>query len=283
MQGIEENNKEVFPPVYLVIMGIGAALVLQGLVPQALSALTQQWGAFHTSDTYAKLNLLVTQTIAFGLCALVFMGGLNALGFRKVALVLWALAGGIAIVALPIIQYLALDADSFQLPAAFVEVEQALENLEAQAATMIKRLLANQLALNLLVMGVIPGVMEEAFFRGFIQKNFHKQLNAHLAIWLTAFLFSFIHFQVYGFVPRMLLGALYGYLTYWSGSLFPAVFAHFLNNAINVGVAYGALNGTIAPEWADDNPAIPAWFALGSLVLTCVLLYAFYRFSKHKA
>jgi hypothetical protein len=62
--------------------------------------------------------------------------------------------------------------------------------------------------------------------------------NIHVAIWISAFFFSAIHVQFFGFVPRMLLGALFGYLYYWSGNLWVPMFAHFVNNGFAVCMIY---------------------------------------------
>jgi len=59
-------------------------------------------------------------------------------------------------------------------------------------------------------------------------------MNIHAAIWVTAFIFSAIHVQFYGFLPRILLGAAFGYMAVWSGSLWLPILAHFINNAVGV-------------------------------------------------
>lgn len=91
------------------------------------------------------------------------------------------------------------------------------------------------LVLNVLIIGVMAGVGEELLFRGAIQRLLATtNLGPHVAIWLTATLFSAIHLQFFGFVPRLLLGAFFGYLLYWSDSLWVPVAAHALNNIIYV-------------------------------------------------
>lgn len=88
---------------------------------------------------------------------------------------------------------------------------------------------------NLLVIAVLAGIVEEFFFRGCLQKIIEKiVVNKHAAVWIAAFIFSAIHLQFYGFFPRLLLGALLGYLFVWSGSIWLPVLAHVLNNALVV-------------------------------------------------
>ncbi|AFL83877.1 putative metal-dependent membrane protease [Belliella baltica DSM 15883] len=122
--------------------------------------------------------------------------------------------------------------------------------------------------MGVLVIGVCAGLGEEFFFRGVLQPKLHAYTgNAHVGIWLTAFIFSAIHFQFYGFFPRMLLGAIFGYLYLYSGSLIYPIVAHILNNTVTVILVYlnklGKVNFDI--EEADEV-SIPLAL-LGLLIL----------------
>ena len=97
----------------------------------------------------------------------------------------------------------------------------------------------SEFALAFLVVAIFAGICEEFLFRGIIQTELLKGTkNIHVAIWISAFFFSAIHVQFFGFVPRMLLGALFGYLYYWSGNLWVPMFAHFVNNGFAVCMIY---------------------------------------------
>ena len=101
------------------------------------------------------------------------------------------------------------------------------------------------LTIMILIVGVLTGIGEEFVFRGIVQRLFlEKFRNRHIAVWTTAIIFSAIHFQFYGFVPRMLLGAFFGYLLVWSGNIWLPVTAHALNNSLSVIGAY---------IWGTDN------------------------------
>jgi uncharacterized protein len=92
---------------------------------------------------------------------------------------------------------------------------------------------------NVLFIGLLTAVVEEFLFRGCLQTIFKQWTkNIHVAIWVTAILFSFFHMDFYGFLPRVLLGALFGYFVAWSGSIWPAVWAHFINNGTIVVLTY---------------------------------------------
>jgi membrane protease YdiL (CAAX protease family) len=95
------------------------------------------------------------------------------------------------------------------------------------------------LVFNLLLLGLIAGVGEELLFRGILQRFIAQySKNLHIAVWGTAILFSMIHFQPEGFIPRFLLGALLGYLSVWTGSLWASILGHVSFNSIQVLLFY---------------------------------------------
>lgn len=96
------------------------------------------------------------------------------------------------------------------------------------------------------VIAVLPAIGEELVFRGMIQNYLLKATrNPHVSIWIAAFLFSAIHFQFFGFLPRLALGALFGYLYLWSGNIWIAIIAHFVNNGFSVIAIYLYQRGTV--------------------------------------
>ncbi|MFM8912032.1 MAG: type II CAAX prenyl endopeptidase Rce1 family protein, partial [Flammeovirgaceae bacterium] len=98
---------------------------------------------------------------------------------------------------------------------------------------------AGEFAVAMLVVAVGAGICEEFLFRGIIQQELMRSSNnIHVSIWVAAFLFSTIHMQFFGFVPRLLLGALFGYLYHWSGNLLVPMFAHFVNNGFSLLMMY---------------------------------------------
>lgn len=125
--------------------------------------------------------------------------------------------------------------------------------LEAQAAMMTKSLLrfdnAEGLLAVLIAVAALPAICEEWLFRGTVQPVLMRGTgNLHLSVWISAALFSAIHMQFFGFVPRMLLGALFGYLVAYSGSLWPAILGHFVNNAGVVVAAWW-----MGESWLEDG------------------------------
>ena len=109
------------------------------------------------------------------------------------------------------------------------------ESAAKQIEFMLKRNTVQDLLLNLVLVAVFAGVGEELFFRGVLQRLFIKLFkNPWAGILVTAFIFSAIHFQFYGFIPRFILGILLGLIYWYSGSLWPAIIAHFAYDAFAV-------------------------------------------------
>lgn len=149
----------------------------------------------------------------------------------------------LSIVILPLVAVTEQWNQSLQLPESMANVQQWMRSMEDRAEEMMTFLTfehsTGTLILNLLVMAALPAICEEFLFRGTIQSFLMKQTGKpHLAIWISAFVFSAIHFQFFGFVPRFLLGAYLGYLFYWSRSLWLPILAHFLHNALSLIISY---------------------------------------------
>lgn len=139
-----------------------------------------------------------------------------------------------------------------------------------------------QLFLAILIIAVLPAIGEEIVFRGLIQNELMRgTANIHLSIWFAAFLFSAIHMQFFGFVPRLLLGALFGYLYYWSGNLMVAIFAHFVNNGVSVLALYFYQQGTLNFDLESPDAAPPSMVMISGLV-TAALLYFFYKYYRER-
>jgi membrane protease YdiL (CAAX protease family) len=129
--------------------------------------------------------------------------------------------------------------------------------------------LVTDLVFNLFLIGILPAIAEEFLFRGVLQRLLHDRIrNVHIAIWLSAAIFSLVHFQFLGFVPRMLLGGILGYTFYASGSIWVPVVAHAFNNAAQVIMAYLFQRGIIDYN-IENNEHTPLYLGLLSL-LSCV-------------
>lgn len=174
-----------------------------------------------------------------------------------------------------------------RLPAALSGLEQELQALEARAEAMTGRLLSvdsfQGLLLNLALIAVLPALAEELFFRGTLQRIMHDKLGAHAAVWIAAIVFSTIHFQFYGFIPRVLLGALMGYLLVWSGNLWIPILAHFVNNAMAVLFYYFKAKGMATIDLEQIGGLSSLYWGLASLVAAVVVIVIIFRRSRRGA
>ena len=176
---------------------------------------------------------------------------------------------------------------SMKLPDFLKGLEEWMLSKELEMAEMTKQLLIMNnmgvLAFNILMLAVIPAIGEELIFRGCLQKIFARWTgNKHIAIWITAIIFSAIHVQFYGFLPRMLLGALFGYLLIWSRTIWIPILAHFLNNAVAVMTAYVYQRQGISLDKLDQPDPIAFYVYILSFIAFSGLLWIFYSTSlKH--
>ncbi|MCC5944038.1 MAG: CPBP family intramembrane metalloprotease [Bernardetiaceae bacterium] len=237
----------------------------------------------------------VSMTVGFGILPWIFVKYTDPLrsyfqnNKEKVRhnAMLFTLAALITLVSMPFILFIGTLNQSMQLPDFLSGLENWMRNKEDSIAELTRYITAFdshwQFAFGLLIVAVLPGIAEEYCFRGILQKRLRLLFsNPHVAIVLAAVVFSAIHVQFYGFLPRFLLGAMFGYLFYWSGNLKVAMFAHFVNNAAALFAVY--LSGTQemlenpAMQEVESMPTLIGSAAV-SLVLCGFLLHYFYKIS----
>lgn len=177
----------------------------------------------------------------------------NSLSFKSVSRQQLMLTAVIMFFAMPLINVLSLWNEQLHLPGFLESVEAWMRAAEAKAMAITEAFLAVNtplgLAVNILIIAIIPALGEELLFRGVVQKELSKWSGkVHLSIWITAFLFSAIHLQFLGFFPRFLIGGLLGYMFYWSGSIWLPILAHFVNNAVAVILYYMVAKGRLEAD-----------------------------------
>ncbi len=134
-----------------------------------------------------------------------------------------------------------------------------------------------RLLVMLLVAGIIPAFGEEFLFRGIVQRLFQRWTRSgHLAVWLAALIFSLIHMQFLNFLPRLILGAMLGYLFLWSGRLWYSIAAHFFNNAVLLVYAYVYVIQGGDPAALQSNADFQ-WLPVVFLSLLSLLLLYFFK------
>ena len=167
------------------------------------------------------------------------------------------------------------------LPKMFSGIEVWMKTSEEQATLLTEKFMnvrtVQGLLFNIFLISVIPAIGEELYFRGALQGVIREWKGIRTSIWLTAIIFSTIHFQFYGFVPRMLMGAFFGYLLFWSENMWLPIVAHFTNNVIAVIFYYLKFNGVKMPDIDSIGFGNTLWIGLVSGALG---IFGFYRLKR---
>lgn len=160
--------------------------------------------------------------------------------------------------------------NSIELPESMAPIMEQMRAMEDAASQSIQKMIGGSgvgsLIMSILIIGIFAGFSEEIFFRGAMQRLLGCRLGVHAAVWTTAIVFSLVHLQFFGFVPRMILGAFFGYLLVWSGSLWLAVIAHAFNNSLVVVFQWLQNSGTIS----TDINKVGVESASGSNIVLCI-------------
>ncbi len=225
---------------------------------------------------FIRTNLMVNHLTTFVIPSIVFAYFFhkskwgNYLRIDKFPNIINLFLGVIIILAaFPLAQFALWLNMKIPLPASLIDTE-------TQLAEMIGNLLIvsepYELWFNLLIIAVIPAIGEEFLFRGIIQKKLvEKFKNPHLGIWVAAIIFSAFHMQFQGFLPRVFLGAILGYLFVWSGNLWVPIFAHFANNAFQIVGQYFYQQGKTEFDFDDMMVDVNWGMTIGALIIIVML------------
>jgi hypothetical protein len=187
----------------------------------------------------------------------------------------WGLGILVMLVAVPMVEYIGLINRDLPFPA---ETRKWMQSMEDEAArtlqVMLGRTTLTDLMLNVVFIAAFAGIGEELFFRGIIQRLFIRSTKSPwMGIVIAAFLFSFFHFQFFGFIPRFLLGILLGAIYWYSGSLWPAIIAHFVYDAFFITLAYFNPELVTNPDAALVDKSYIAVAALVSTALVVLIVW----------
>lgn len=297
--------KRTVSPSWQLLTLVG--LCILGFSLTSLLGMGLLMGAYHLStDEVAALSTSPAQ-VPNGWAALMLLEGLGLVGMGAGALLVpavvgervatyfaprrlgsggsWKLAaaGLLILVLLPALSVVIAWNAGAHFPAWAHEFAEWARLKEDQAQTLTRYLTdftsTGRLLVGLLVIAVVPGIAEELVFRGVLQRNLVRLLGSrHAGVWAAALLFSAAHFEFFGFVPRLLLGLVLGYLYEWSGNILVPMAAHFTQNAFQLLLLYLA-QGKHLPTVLnpDTNQALPWPVVLLSALLSVALLLLLHR------
>ena len=273
-----------------IIVFFAALLLALPIYHQNLSGILSLLNQPGSSASLALLKYFqVTQSFGLFIIPPVLIGYFfenNSWSFLKAtqtgSLSIYIIVFLLMFVSLPLINYLVDINQMMKLPAFLEGLEDWMKSAEEQASKLTDAFLKGKsfgnFLLNIFMIGILPSVGEEFMFRGVLQKllgNWFK--NIHVAILITGFLFGAMHMQFYGLLPRMVLGIIFGYLFYWSGSIWLPVFAHFVNNSGAIIISYLASLGLISQKYQDFGSTHSILLILLSLLMTMSCMFMVYR------
>jgi uncharacterized protein len=265
----------------LYFMGVLFAVLITGiplasfLHPDMQHASAAFVSAFKIIQVFADIGTFIIPAIAlvylfFGVGPARFMGINKPVNPLPVVIAIC-----LALTIQPLVDLSARLNEMLHLPNLFHGI-----NMDDKMEILMQKLLymphMSDLLINILFVAILPAVAEELFFRGFLQKTLQKWIkNAHVAVFIAAFVFSFIHFEFSGLLPRMLLGLLLGYVFLWSGDIKLSILIHFTNNFLDLmQVWYMQQQGK--PVSQDIiGPPLPVYIYIVTIILVGSLLYVF--------
>lgn len=225
--------ERLFILLALIIIGLILGTVIGFAYVFITKSNPQDLNSLRFMQISSQLFTFVLPPIAYAL--LVKEQPVNALGLKN-SKILWFLIGTAMIFAImPLNSILAEWNAGLKLPESLSALEQMMKEMQDAASAMIEKFVSvdtiGGLMLNLFMIAGLAALGEELLFRSIIQTSLIKICkNAHVGILIASAIFSFIHFEFYGFVPRLILGMLLGYMFYFSGSIWIPMLMHFLNN-----------------------------------------------------
>jgi membrane protease YdiL (CAAX protease family) len=186
---------------------------------------------------------------------------------------------------LPLINWMVSVNDMMKLPDFLKGFEDWMKATEEEATKLTEAFMKmpalGAFLFNLLMIAILPSIGEEFMFRGLLQRLLKEWLgNIHVAIFISALLFSAMHMQFYGFLPRLMLGIMFGYLFFWTGSLWIPVFAHFIQNGLVVVVSFLGQQGIIGGDYENFGSSNNFYLIFLSGLAASAFLFLLYNRQK---
>lgn len=270
MKSVESRDLSIGNRLLLLAGVFLAGLILLSVLLEAglLGNQNERIGVL-ISSTVQDILVFILPAVTIGY--LQSRSGARFLGLDSAPTTYWiAVSTALYFLLMPVVNYLAELNQQMSLPASMKGIEQAMRTMEADAERISNLLLSETsipgMIVTILIVGVLTGFSEELFFRGATQGTLRRcGVGPQIAVWVTALIFSAVHFQFFGFVPRLLLGALFGYLYLWSGSIWVCAYTHALNNSCVVFTTW-MINRGYWNESASNAGADPVMAAVSVLI-----------------
>lgn len=264
-------------------------MVATGMITTFLfGKMTNVAAAYRISAVLQSVLVFITPALAVAMLTTRFPASLLAVD-RLPSLKFTLTAIFTLVVSIPLMNIIINWNQNLTFPESMSGIVQTFKDLEAKSEDSINIMTSGNsagiLIVNIMIVGIFAGLGEELFFRGGLMRLLGgvKSIGTHKAIWISAIIFSALHLQFFGFVPRMLLGVFFGYLLAWSDSLWLPILMHIINNSIIVTFDWiNQTNGTDIDvnSIGTGSSTIDIIILTLSIVLTVFSLFMLYKFSK---
>lgn len=299
MQSTRTTKQESSPYVQLLLLGIYAIGGLLVAMVIGFAVVFFYYGATIIKDTSwlsgnnpqlvgALKILLIAQQIGLFFVPAILLGitegkkPQNFYGLKRPNLQILIMVFLLMLCSMPLMSWVNEINQKMVLPDVLKGIEQWMRKMEDEGAkttaAILKMKSIGDFLITLFIIAIVPAICEEFLFRGALQRTFSRWIkNPHVAIWISAIIFSTIHFQFYGFFPRLLLGAAFGYIYFWTGSLWYTIFAHFLNNGFAVGMAWYFQKNNLPLNNDEEIPI--QWYGY---IISAILTLALFKLLKDR-
>lgn len=286
MQKILEHSSQRARIVYLLLFSlIGTFVAGSILFMVGISLPSAEGSIWYYRFSIVAQDIFVMFLPAYILCRWIADKPMRMMGVRKTRTMSRGLLHGFLIfgVSYPAISVITRWNEQVTLPDSLAGVESWMRQMEDAAKDLTDLFLSGEtlsdLFLNLLIIAAAAAFVEEIFFRGALQQLIEKwSRDGHVAVWAAAFIFSAIHLQFYGFFPRLIMGAVLGYLFLYSRNLWIPILYHFVNNAAVVVITYFCGENNFLRQ-LEDKPL--TWASFIVVIVSGLLTY--FVFLRYKA
>jgi len=296
-KGVFENKLpqiQILLVVAIMVISLIVITILGFLILIPIYGADQVMSSLTFADTGILRSLQIIQSFAMFVAPAVIAGYFFSkkparfLGFEKPIISLFFLALITFFVCQPMISFLTQLNESMVFPNFLKSLEDILRTAEIRTNELIFNLLDTKqpsiISVNIFMIVILPAFGEELFFRGTLQPMFGRLFkSSHAAVWVTAFIFAFIHLQFLSFLPRFILGALLGYLFVYGKNIWYPIAGHFLNNLITIILFYYYRYTQPDINPFDSTDEFGTLMIIGSFISVGLLIFLFVKISRRQS
>ncbi len=299
MKFFDKQARSTWPISLFILLGLTlvCALGIQMLVlligvlfsMNDVSALSDGFGISFSTNPVFSYSLIIASSLGTFLFPSLILQRLEPrqeyLPSKSISASFFFLAALFMVVFTPAMQLISEWNSNMSFPAALEGIGDWMRVKEDEMAALTKEIVMvdswTLLFVNLFAIAVMPAIAEELYFRGSLMNIMQRMLkNKHLTIWLTAVIFSAIHVQFFGFLPRMFLGAFFGYMLLWTQNIWVPIIGHFINNGAAVIIAFYYTRQGKTFEELQASEAYSTYMYVGSFIASALVAWYFYKKTK---